>query len=460
MSVPYRRADGMCQQLQAEIRTRFGGREQNKGFVTGYPESARDGQTGGHFPDRHGVAHAYDIGVDIEADGTGLEVGDALWLAEHLRRLGAAGRHPFSRRGYVIHDLSRTTTPEPRIAGFHTDWTWTAYAGTSPHSDHIHVTTGGDQQWGGAPQVPPSVYDSREPYGIADAASPLPSQIAGYTRPVPDGVRVSQDWKDNPTAVLPPDHWLIRTFGNYQPNGHTGRDYDCRRGTDVYAVGPGTVLWADWATKLPGDDSHAGWACRWYIAKNFAGIVVVVDHGPFLGVYAHLEETRLNAGDTVAQGQRIARSGNTGGSTGPHLHFEVIPTAFEWHNGMFGRVDPDAYLKLGPVVVTLGHTGGTTGGTTPLDPLEEIMAWYKNRQEFERAISKAVLDQKFETADRKKRTSLAAEIAWNPQNFAQVNAKLDAVAKAAEEFLAGREAQPLDYEKLGRAVAEALQKEH
>lgn len=94
MSVPYQGPDGMSLQLQAEIRARFGTREQNKGFVTGYPEATRAGQTGGHFPDVHGITHAYDIGMDIKLDGSWLRIQDAMWLAYYL---GARGRRASTR---------------------------------------------------------------------------------------------------------------------------------------------------------------------------------------------------------------------------------------------------------------------------------------------------------------------------------------------------------------------------
>ncbi|MGH7489186.1 MAG: peptidoglycan DD-metalloendopeptidase family protein [bacterium] len=55
------------------------------------------------------------------------------------------------------------------------------------------------------------------------------------------------------------------------------------------------------------------------------GLTVVVKHAGGLSTrYAHLSEATVKAGDEVAKGQVIAKSGNSGHSTGPHLHFEVI----------------------------------------------------------------------------------------------------------------------------------------
>lgn len=224
MSVPYRGPDGMSAQLLAEVQQRFGDRAQNLGFVTGYMDAARAGQTGGHFADAHGITHAVDIGVDVEADGTGLRPADALWLAEHLRQLGAAGAHPFARRGYLIHDLSTTTTPVPKIAGFHTGWRWVDYTGASPHSDHIHVTTGGDQQWGGPPQLDPAVYNSRQSWGIGGTMS-------GYC--------TTQDQADAEMAG-----WLVTAVGASMPNNWGNQ---CSAAMQSYTV---TLFGRPWTETL------------------------------------------------------------------------------------------------------------------------------------------------------------------------------------------------------------------
>ncbi len=67
------------------------------------------------------------------------------------------------------------------------------------------------------------------------------------------------------------------------------------------------------------------------------GQQLILQHGEWLSGYAHLSERRVNVGDTVKRGHVIALSGNTGASTGPHVHFTITNPA-----GL--KVDPQPLL--------------------------------------------------------------------------------------------------------------------
>jgi murein DD-endopeptidase MepM/ murein hydrolase activator NlpD len=54
------------------------------------------------------------------------------------------------------------------------------------------------------------------------------------------------------------------------------------------------------------------------------GNVIVINHGQYRTVYAHLSQRLVNMGDCISKGSVIAKMGSTGNSTGPHLHYEVL----------------------------------------------------------------------------------------------------------------------------------------
>lgn len=89
---------------------------------------------------------------------------------------------------------------------------------------------------------------------------------------------------------------------------HRGIDFGCDRGTPVYATGDATVEIA----------SETGY-------NGGYGRMVLLDHEfGYKTRYAHLSKVLVKPGERVARGQVIALTGNTGVSTGPHLHYEVI----------------------------------------------------------------------------------------------------------------------------------------
>ncbi len=149
---------------------------------------------------------------------------------------------------------------------------------------------------------------------------------------IPGGVRKLQAW------VLPSLPRTARTsarpssnFGQC-PGGYTG------------ILGSGTFVWPTRARTLSGNDyssihrgidiraglgdpvvavdngvvTYAGWNEWGY------GNLVVIDHGNgWESVYAHLNQWNVQCGQSVTQGELIGAAGNTGRSSGPHLHFEL-----------------------------------------------------------------------------------------------------------------------------------------
>ncbi len=86
---------------------------------------------------------------------------------------------------------------------------------------------------------------------------------------------------------------------------HNGTDFATPTGTPVYSTGDGKVV----------------------LTRNhpYAGKYIVIQHGSMYKTrYLHLSKILVRKGQTVSRGQRIALSGNTGRSTGPHLHYEFM----------------------------------------------------------------------------------------------------------------------------------------
>lgn len=89
------------------------------------------------------------------------------------------------------------------------------------------------------------------------------------------------------------------------PKFHSGMDFSAKVGTEIYATGDGKVVYAAW--------------------KQGYGNCIVIDHGyGYQTLYGHMSKYNARVGQQIKRGEVIGYVGNTGKSTGPHLHYEVI----------------------------------------------------------------------------------------------------------------------------------------
>ena len=143
-------------------------------------------------------------------------------------------------------------------------------------------------------------------------------QLKRHWRETDDSERTDNDFQLPAKGRLASRFGLRRFFNGEMRAPHSGLDLAVGRGTPIGASAPGQVL-------AVGD-------------YFFNGRTVFVDHGNgLISMYCHLERIDVAAGDAVARGQRVGRSGMSGRASGPHLHWSVIL------NG--SMVDPELFVK-------------------------------------------------------------------------------------------------------------------
>ncbi len=114
---------------------------------------------------------------------------------------------------------------------------------------------------------------------------------------------------------------------------HSGVDFTSDIGTKVHATGSGVI------EKIERK-------------KKGYGMNVTIDHGHgYKTLYAHLHKFRVKVGDKVKRGEVIGEVGNTGTSTGPHLHYEVIKDdkKVDPINYFFNELSPEEYERVAEI---------------------------------------------------------------------------------------------------------------
>lgn len=174
--------------------------------------------------------------------------------------------------------------------------------------------------------------------------------------PTPGAEPVS-DWRPPlypiPWAISPYDHFYFARpiaaneiswpLASYLYGGmffgdvvHTGIDIPSDKGTPIIAAGPGTVVWADWGF-------FSGWPGN---EKDPYGMAVVIEHDfgyqgqPLYTVYAHMSRIDVTRGQWMDVGDQLGLVGDTGQTTGPHVHFEVRVG----ENSFFDTYNPELWI--------------------------------------------------------------------------------------------------------------------
>jgi len=116
-------------------------------------------------------------------------------------------------------------------------------------------------------------------------------------------------------------HNITQAFnGRFSHQGEYSRyavDIAMPVGTNIHAVREGTVVWVK-------DDYHMSGRTQYFLDK--ANVIKVMHYDGTFALYAHIlmDTAVIKVGDRVTAGQLIARSGSSGFSTGPHLHFMIF----------------------------------------------------------------------------------------------------------------------------------------
>ncbi|MCF8154985.1 MAG: M23 family metallopeptidase [Rhodoferax sp.] len=114
---------------------------------------------------------------------------------------------------------------------------------------------------------------------------------------------------------------------------HTGLDFPALPGTAILAAAGGVVVTQEFQSEY--------------------GNIVEIDHGnDLISRYAHSSKVSVKKGDLIKRGQKVAEVGNTGRSTGPHLHFEVLVQGIPQ--------DPQKFLNAGRNLAVPSTARGAT----------------------------------------------------------------------------------------------------
>ena len=210
-----------------------------------------------------------------------------------------------------VGEYIKRTFVDPRIIGlcvYTTDFghPWDSFD-TAPA--HKYLTE--HNVWAPAPQ-----------WGGVSTTEPEPPPVT--KPPIPDNGKQAYA---PPCGGYPISHHFNQIYNSVR---HEGVDFETPIGTPIICTADGTVAYV-------GTDTDYGHYVR-------------VFHGEFHSFYAHLSQGSVHVGQPMKRGDQIGLSGNTGNTTGPHLHYEIrlgIENDYApWTPLPMGRVDPETFFAM------------------------------------------------------------------------------------------------------------------
>jgi murein DD-endopeptidase MepM/ murein hydrolase activator NlpD len=214
---------------------------------------------------------------------------------------------------------------------------------------------------------------------IEASTTPLPTRSLDplkFTFPTPEKVPISL-WRPplypRPWALGPYDHFFFARpiaadvvnwpLANYRYGAvwpgkpdimHTGIDIDAPKGTPILAAAPGKVIWAGYGLYLGTNDPRDPYGQAVTVMHDFG-----YKGAQIYTIYAHMDKILAINGQRVETGTVLGLVGDTGNTTGPHLHFEVRLIG----NSFFATYNPELWLAppegWGVLVGQIRNTNGS-----------------------------------------------------------------------------------------------------
>ncbi|MFE6042539.1 peptidoglycan DD-metalloendopeptidase family protein [Streptomyces sp. NPDC056452] len=289
------------------------------------PKTAPQSGSAKAAPDaRAGKASASPTSVPGKRESYTVARGDSLSGIAEAERVQGGWQRLYSANRAVVGDDPDLILPGQRLSLDVAETPKTARPAATNESWREHAGSAGPERDASKQKVTPKERATQK------AAAPKATQKAAPEQAAKPAAKPKQSAKQHSGLTAPvtartgtPYHQA----GSWSSGYHTGVDFPVPTGTSVKAVASGKVV-------------SAGWAGAY-------GYEIVIRHSDGrYSQYAHLSSLHVREGQQVGGGQRIARSGSTGNSTGPHLHFEIRTGP-----GYGSDVDPLAYLRAGGVSI-------------------------------------------------------------------------------------------------------------